>query len=259
MSRRALVLGAPACLLGAKPAAIRPGCQTGAWPVDPMDFDSLIGVLAKIRQLGFEGFEAAFLDVRGQFAHGDAAYERIKKTGLRFSGIHIRLNTYDPQTAIPSFALLQQVADGCKALGAERLIVSGGSTVHPLALRGKAEGLTRIAKYSKGIGAGCAYHAQDYDFQDGGAQINGLVSMTDQTVHFVVEAGSNIPDFFTKNWRRIDGIHLPLAQGESNWEPLKKVIAASQWRGWLVIADESGRPGGEVGPAREALRRTFGV
>ena len=256
ISRRSLLFGASVGPLGAKPAAVRTGCQTNAWPVDPKDFESLLHVLATIKGLGFEGFETDFFNVRGQFEHGDAAYERIKKTGLRFSGIHVALKTYDPQTAIPSFELLQQVADGCKALGAERLIVSGSSTVHPLALRGKADGLNRIAKYSKGLGIGCAYHSHDYDFQDGGSQINGLVSMTEPGVHFVLEGGGSVVDFFAKNWRRVDGIHLAAGQEESEWEALAKAIQASQWRGWLVVSDERGT--GEVGPAREAIRRIFG-
>lgn len=261
ISRRSLLLGAPASLLAAKPGAIRAGCQTSAWPVDPKDFDSLVGVLTTIKRLGFEGFETGFVNVRGQFAHAGAAYERIRKTGLRFSGIHIALKTYDPQTAIASSGLLEQVADGGKELGAERLIVSGGSTVHPLALRAKAEALGRIAKYCKGVGIGCAYHSQGYDYQDGGAQINSLASMTDPSVHFVVDAGANAADFLGKNWRRVDGVHLPLGQAESDWDALAKAIHASQWRGWLVIAEERapGEKQGEAGPAREALRRTFGV
>jgi sugar phosphate isomerase/epimerase len=245
-------------LLAAKPAAVRAGCQTNVWPVDAKDFESFAGVLATIKQLGFEGFETDFVNVRGQFARPGTASERIRKTGLRFLGLHVGLKAYDPQTAIASQALLEEVADGCKGLGGERLIVSGDSTVHPLALRAKADGLTRVAKYCKGIGVGCAYHSHDYDFRDGGTQINGLVSMTDPAVHFVLDAGSNIVDFFTKNWRRIDGIHLPLGQAESEWEPLAKAIKGSQWRGWLIVSNESGK-GGEAGEAREALRRTFGI
>ena len=252
------MLGAPACLLGAKPAVMRAGCQTSAWPVDPKDLESFFKALAAIKELGFEGFETDFFNVRSQFTHADGPRERIKKSGLRFSGIHVWLNAYDQQTAIPSVGLLEQVADGCKALGAERLIVSGASTFHPLALRGKADGLTRIAKYCKDIGIGCAYHPHDYDFQEGGTQINGLVGMADPGVQFEVEARAGVEEFFAKNWRRIDGIHLPLDQGEPDWEPLKKAIADSQWKGWLMVADER-QKGGEVGPAREALRKVFGV
>ena len=215
--------------------------------------------LAAIKQLGFDGFETDFFNVRGQFEHGEAANERIRKTGLRFVGLHVALKTYDPQTAIASLGLLKQVADGCKALGAERLIVSGDSTVHPLALRGKAEGLDRIAKYCKDLGIGCAYHSRAYDFQDGGNQINGLVSMTGQGVHFVLDAGDNVADFFARNWRRVDGIHLATGAGESEWEPLAKAIQASQWRGWLVVTDETAAKRGDPGPAREAMRRVFGV
>ena len=257
-SRRSILLGEPAALLAAKPAAVRAGCQTNVWPVDAKEFESLAGVLTTIKQLGFEGFETDFLNVRSQFQRPDTTFERIRKTGLRFLGLHVGLKSYDPQTAIPSEALLEQVADGCKALGAERLIVSGDSTVHPLALRAKSDALTKIAKYCKYVGIGCAYRTHDYDFQNDGAQIHGLTSGTDPFVHFVVDAGGSIADFFTTNWRRIDAIHLSLGQAESDWEPMAKAIHASQWRGWLVVAND-GAKGGEAGPAREALRRVFGV
>lgn len=259
VSRRALLLGAPASLLAAKPAPVRVGCQTNAWPGDKKDFESLVGVLSTIKQLGLEGFETDFLNVRSQFERPDTASERIRKSGLRFSGIHVGLKTYDPQTAIAPWGLLQEVADGGKALGAERLIVSGDSTVHPLALRGKGEALSRIAKHCKDLGLGCAYHSHDFDFQNDGAQFIGLAGMTDPSVHFVLDAGGKVVDFFAKNSRRVDGIHLPLGQTESDWEPLSKAIKAAQWRGWLVIANENGATGGEVGPAREAVRRVFGV
>jgi sugar phosphate isomerase/epimerase len=265
-SRRSLLIGAPAGLLAAKPAGVRAGCQTNIWPADASDFENLAGVLATIKQLGFEGFETDFLNVRSQYQRAGAASERIRKTGLRFLGVHIGLKVNDPQTAIASQGLLQEVADGCKVLGAERLIVGGSSAIHPLALRAKADGLTRIAKYCKDIGVGCAYRTGDYDFQNDDAQISGLLSMTDPVVHFVLDSGGSIADFFKKNWRRIDGIHLPVEQaveqaveqGESDWKSLTKAIGASPWRGWLVVANDSGK-GGEAGPAREALRRTFGV
>jgi sugar phosphate isomerase/epimerase len=278
LSRRSLLLAAPATLLAAKPSAIRVGSQTNAWPVDPKNFESLLGVLATIKQLGFEGFETGFLNVRSQFEHPDAVYERLRKTGLRFLGIHVFLSTYDPQTAIAPWSLLQQVADGGNALGAERIILSGGSTVHPLALRAKADALSKIAKYCKGLGLGCAYHNHDVEFRDHGTQIEGLVSQTDAGVHFILDAGhaisggGNVADFFTKNWRRIDGIHLrdarageevPLGQGEYDFAPLAKAIQASSWRGWLVTEEErrNGDKPGEaaVRPAREAIRRIFGV
>jgi inosose dehydratase len=278
LSRRSLLLAAPATLLAAKPSAVRVGSQTNAWAIDPKNFEAFLAVLSTIKQLGFEGFETGFVNLRGQFDKPDATYARLKKTGLRFFGIHVFLNNYDPQTAIAPWALLQQVADGGKALGAERLIVSGGSTVHPVALQAKADALTRIAKYCKSIGLGCAYHNHDAEFALGAIQIDGLMRQSDAQVHFVLDAGhamaagANVADFFAKNWRRIDGIHLrdakasqevPLGQGEYDYAPLAKEIQASAWRGWLLTEEErlnGTKPGEEaVRPARETIHRVFGV
>jgi inosose dehydratase len=278
LSRRALLLGAPVTLLAAKPGSIRVGSQTNAWRIDPNNFESLLAVLATIKQLGFEGFETGFANLRGEFARPDSAYERLKKTGLKFFGIHVFLKSYDPQTAIAPYSLLEEVADGGKALGAERLIVSGGVTVHPLALRAKADALTRIAKHTKGIGIAACYHNHDAEFRDGGAQIEGLITQTDPGLRFVLdaghamEAGADVAGFFTKNWRRIDGIHLrdakggaeaPLGQGDYDYAPLVKAIDATGWRGWVLTEEErlnGDKPGEEaVRPARETIRKLFGV
>jgi len=278
MTRRSLLLAAPASLLAAKPTVVRAGAQTNAWPIDPKDFDSLLSVLATVKDLGFEGFETGFINVRGQFARPEVANARLRKTGLRFFGVHIFLKAYDPQTAIAPWTLLQQVADGGAALGAERLILSGAPTAHPLALRAKVDGLNRIAKYCKGIGIGCAYHNHDVEFRYGATQMNGLLSGTDSNLHFVldaghaIEGGANVAEFFTNHWRRLDGIHLrdarsgtevPLGEGEYDWTPLAKAIQASPWRGWLLAEEErlSGAKPREAAmrPARATIRRIFGV
>ena len=270
-------MGTSASLPAAK-SGVRVGSQTNAWPVDPKNFESLMAVLATIKELGFDGFETGFLNLRGQFESPDATFDRLRKTGLRFFGIHVFLTRYDPQTAIGSAGLLEQVADGGKALGAERLVVSGAPTVHPLALKAKADALNRIGKYCRNIGMGCAYHNHGAEFEDGGAQMNGLLSQTDATVHFVLdaghamEAGANVAGFFARNWKRIDGIHLrdakagqevPLGEGDYDFAPLAKEIQASAWRGWLVTEEErlNGEKPGEaaVRPARAAIRKVFGV
>jgi len=277
LSRRTLLLGAPALFAAPKNNGVRVGCHTNPWPVDPKNPDSLMAVLTTIKSLGFEGFETGFLNLRSQFAHPDPTYDRIKKIGLRFLGIHVSLSRYDPQTFIGSFGLLQEVAEGGKAIGAERLIVSGDSTVHPLALRAKADALNRIAKHCKNIGLGCAYHNQAAEFADGGAQIAGLVNQTDPGVHFLLDAGqaiaagADVAAFFAKNWRRIDGMHLsdvraeqvvPLGQGAYDFAPLAKEMQAASWRGWLVtgeerVKDESGDAA--VRQTREVIHTIFGV
>jgi inosose dehydratase len=272
------VLAAPVALFGAKPGALRVGSQTNAWTIDPKNFESLMRVLATIKELGFDGFETGFVNVRSEFHRPDQAFDRIKKSGLKFLGIHVFLTSYEPETAIAKYELLTEVADGGAALGAERLIVSGASTVHPLAIRGKAEALNRVAKYCKKAGIGCAYHNHAAEFAQGGAQIEGLLSQTDPGVHFVldaghaIEGGAHLAEFFAKNWRRIDAIHLrdakggnevPLGQGDYDYAPLAKEINATGWRGWLVTEEErlSGEKPGEeaVRPAREAIRKVFGV
>jgi inosose dehydratase len=280
MSRRALLIGAPGAALAAKSAAaVHVGCQTNAWPIEPNALSSLLHVLDAVKQIGFEGFETGFRNLQGQFAQAAAARESLKKSGLRFFGIHVFLLAYDKQTSIAPWDLLKQVAGGGASLGAERLIVSGASTPEAAALSRKAEGLNRIGKYCREKGLAFGYHNHQVEFQRNGFQIQGLLRETDpETVHLVVDAGhaveggANIAEFFTANSRRIDGMHLrdsrsgqevPLGQGDYDWRPLAAAIRAANWSGWLLAEEErlSGEKPGETAarPARETIRRIFGV
>jgi inosose dehydratase len=280
MSRRALLIGVPAVALAAKSGAtVHVGCQTNAWRIEPKDLNSLQHVLGVMKQIGFEGFETGFRNLQDQFAQPADARAVLKKSALRFFGIHIFLLTYDKQTSIAPWDLLKQVADGGAALGAERLIVSGASTPDPAALSRKAEGLNRIGKYCREKGLGFGYHNHHVEFQQNGFQIQGLLRETDpETIHLVVDAGhaveggANIAEFFTANARRIDGTHLrdaragqevPLGQGDYDWRFLAAAIRAANWNGWLLAEEErlSGEKPGETAtlPARETIRSVFGV
>jgi sugar phosphate isomerase/epimerase len=203
----------------------------------------------------------------------------LKKIGLRFFGVHIFLLEYDPETSIAPWNLIERVVNGGAALGAERLILSGGSTPDPAALTRKAKALTRAAKYSHEHGLKFGYHNHDKEFRENGSQINALLAQTDPALfHLILDAGhaqeggANVAEFFAKQAARIDGIHLrdakqgkevPLGQGDYDWRPLAAAIAQAKWDGWILAEEErlSGEKPGEAAmrPAREAIRRVFGA
>jgi inosose dehydratase len=229
--------------------------------------------------MGFEGFETSFRNVQAQFDKPQAAHGELRKTGLRFFGIHVFMQQYDPKTSIAPWDLLKTVADGGKALGAERLIVSGASTPDDKSHYPKAEALNRTARYCFERGMKFGYHNHDAEFRENGHQIEALLRDTDKAlVHLILDAGhaqeggANVAEFFSKHAFRIDGIHLrdarqgkevPLGQGEYDWSPLAAAVARAKWDGWVLAEEErlSGEKPGEaaIGPAREAIRRTFGV
>ena len=66
---------------------------------------------------------------------------------------------------IAPFELLREVADGGAGLGAERLIVSGGSTPEAAALSRKVGGINRIARYCHEKGLRFAYHNHGAEFE----------------------------------------------------------------------------------------------
>jgi sugar phosphate isomerase/epimerase len=275
--RRAFLLGFPGGVLAG--GKVHVGSQTNAWNIDPNNLNSLLEVLAALRRLGFEGFETGFRNLQPQFEKPQAARDRLRESGLRFLGIHVFLTSYNPQTAIGPWDLLRSVADGGKALGAERLIVSGGSTLDPVALSRKAKALDRVGRYCHDRGMKFGYHNHDAEFRNDGFQIETLLRETDPSlVHLVMDAGhameggANVAEFFSRRFSRIDGLHLRdarqgkeviLGQGDYDWRPLAAAIGKAGWNGWVLTEEEriSGEKLGEraVGPAREAVRRIFGA
>ncbi|MGI8744230.1 MAG: sugar phosphate isomerase/epimerase family protein [Bryobacteraceae bacterium] len=280
MLRRSFLASLPAACLAAPAASskVHVGCQTNAWNIDPGNIESFFNVLSTIQRIGFEGFETGFRNLQPQFGDPQKARERIKESGLRFFGIHVFLKSYDPRTAVGPYDLLTSVADGGKALGAERLIVSGASTPEPEALTRKAKALNRIGEYSRARGLALAYHNHGPEFSNNYAQIEGLLRETDPALfHLVVDAGhvlragANPVDFFNRHSDRIVGFHLrdskngkeaPLGEGDYQWKPLAEAIRNKNWRGWLLSEEErvTGEKPGEAAtrPAREAIRRIFG-
>jgi sugar phosphate isomerase/epimerase len=298
MSRRAFLITIPAgaALVHGAEALGRPvtegraaapgphiGCQTNAWPLKAGDFDQFLGVLRTLKTLGFEGFETSFRNVQGQYATAAAARAQIEKIGLACYGVHIFLNEYDPVTRVAPMDLVRTTADGAAALGAQRLLLSGGGLVKDgkvsaQDLAAKVAGLDAAAKYCRGKGLKFAYHNHGPEFAADGAEINGLIKGTDPAlVDFLLDCGHayrakvDLAAFFTKHRARIGGLHLrdfkgepqvPLGQGEVDWKPLAAAVKRAGWSGW-VLAEEERADGSKPGesaaaPARETLRQLFG-
>jgi sugar phosphate isomerase/epimerase len=264
---------------------VHAGSQTNAWAINPSDFSSLMAVLGKIKGLRFEGFETGFRNVERQFSDPAGARADIAKTGLQFFGVHIFLaDKYDPQTSIPPIDLIAKVAEGGARLGAQRVIVSGvpvtlQGKIDTGALRRKIAGINAAGSYCRKKKLGFCYHNHSAEFMAGGAEIQELVQQTNAgLVDFLIDAGhayqahGDVPTFFAQHASRIVGLHLrdskqgeevPLGQGEVDYQALAEAIHSAGWTGWVLAEEErlSGAKLGEsaVGPAREYIRRVFGV
>ncbi len=268
----------------AQTAAVKLGCQTNAWRIDPANFDSLLGVLTKLKEMGYAGFETGYRNIEGQFANAAAARKLIEQSGLAFFGTHIFLEKYDPLTNIAPLSLIQRVAFGAAPLGAQHVIVSGAPVakdgkLNQDSLMRKAEGLNFAARYCKTKGLRLAYHNHGPEFANEGLEIEALIQNTDPTlVDFLPDcgwafhAGANVPAFFAKHHRRLIGLHIRdfkngaqviLGQGEFPLAALAAEIQKANWSGWVLNEEErlSGEKLGEavVAPARAALRKAFGA
>jgi len=279
------VAGAGSQLLAAT-ARIHVGCQTNAWPIQ--DFSQFLEVLSRIRRLDFGCFETGFRNVQSRFQDAAAARREIEKSGLEFWAVHIFLERgYDPNTAIPPAEMIETMASGGAALGARRLIVSGralGSNgkVDAVALEAKAKGLQQAGRACQKHGLRFAYHNHNLEFENSGAEIEGLIRGTSpELVQLVLDAGHAVragvapAEFFTRHSTRIAGIHLrdfqgrelegqvPLGAGQVDYKPLAAAIKKAQWSGCVLAEEErlaGVKPGSSaVQPARRHLRALFGV
>lgn len=281
-----LAVASAAALIPAAPKSVgvKIGCQTNAWRIDPNNFDSLLAVLGKLKELGYEGYETGFRNVQGQFGNAVIARKQLEKFGLKFLGCHIFLDEYDSETRIPPLELIKTVATGAAKLGAERVIVSGKGILDEhnrfstASLAGKLIGLREAASVCRKLGLGLAYHNHQPEFAVNSNEIYNLMKMTDlYHVEFLIDCGwafqakVNVPEFFSKHHKRIIGLHLrdfknreqvPLGQGEFPIQELAAAIKKVKWNGWAINEEErlSGEKPGEkaVAPARQTLKQAFG-
>jgi sugar phosphate isomerase/epimerase len=281
--RREFLLSIAAGAAWAAPAPKpRAGCQTNAWPIAGLP--QFLDVLGRIRKLGYAGFETSFRNLQAHFDRAPEVKARIAATGLRFLGIHIFLTEYDARTGVAPRELIEKVAAGGAALGAERLILSGqglGAQGRPdaEAVKRKAGALSAAAEHCRGMGLTLAYHNHNVEFLHGGAEIDGLLERTaPRAVRLIFDAGhayvggAKVVPFFERHHARIDGMHLrdfragqqvPLGQGEFDLRPLAAAARRALWSGWVINEEERPndvRPGeAVVAPARRHMREVFGV
>ena len=281
-SRREVLLAAAGLAAGrvlkaAKPMNVHLGCQTNAWAMDPRDFSSVLAIIQKVKDYGYEGFETGFASVQGQFDDPAGAKGKLDAMGLKFIGVHIFLNQYDAATHVAGAELYERVAAGGVKLGAERLILSGTPPEDQAGRKRKAEALNRAGALAQKLGLKLAYHNHGPEFANHGEEMEFLLRETDAArVWFLVDAGhafragADIPGFIRKHHPRITGLHIrdtkdgketPLGTGEFPLEAVAAAIRETGWSGWAINEEErvGGKPGDEaVKPARDALFRVFG-
>ena len=258
------------------------GVQLNAFPIDPNRFDTFLGTLGQIKQIGYQGFESSFRNLMAQFASPEQARHSIEATGLTFFGVHIFLpeNRYDSTTKIAPASLYQSVARGGAALGAKHLILSGLPVTKEDELKRKVEALNAAGAFAKTVGITAAYHNHWPEFQSnigGRSEIENLYAMTDPSLFsFVLDAGHayragvDVPAFIRTHSSRIIGFHLrdykdgrliSLGQGTFPIHEVANTIKQIGWKGWVENEEERedlSKTGAEVIlPAYTAMKEAF--
>jgi inosose dehydratase len=255
------------------------GAQTNAWPIDPARFDTFLGVLDQIKQVGYSGFETGFLNLRPYFNSPEPARHSIANSGLIFFGIHIFLppERWDPATHLPPASLYQEVAHGGVALGAQHLIFSGAPALTTDDLKRKIAGLNTAGAFSKSAGLPLAYHNHWWEFQSKVGEIEALYAGTDPAlVSFLLDAGhayrgrADVPAFLRQHHQRIVALHLrdyqngqqvPLGTGTFPLAEVAATLIHLKWQSW-VLNEEEREDGSKLGlkvmePSFQALQKAF--
>jgi len=249
ISRRTLLLAPAASLLRAGPP--NPvGCQNNAWKTDPADFDAFLGVLSRIKRIGYEGFEANVRFVQSQSGRVREAKARIGETGLRFMGSHTGM-TPEPGGLEPLIAV-------SASFGAERLVLSGSGLfengrLDAGKLKAKAAYLTKTGEFCRQYGMGLTYHNHQGEFHGDGIEMEQLLDQTDpENLSLMLDighahlAGAGVTGFVARHHQRIGGLHLrdlkgedqvPLGQGELDLPSLAGVIRETYWPGLLIVEE----------------------
>jgi inosose dehydratase len=290
-SRREIIQAFAALSLGAlspirgladvrgKDNKIKFGAQTNAWAIDPQKPDSFFEVLHQVKQIGYDGFETGFFNLRSSFDAPAETAQRIAATGLTFFGIHIFLppDKWDVTTRLPPSVLYEQVAHGGAALGAQRLILSGAVAANNGELKTKIAGLNQAGRVAQAAGLKLAYHNHWWEFQSKLGEVEALYTQTDPSlVSFLLDAGhayhggADVPDFLRRHANRIvalhfrdyrDGHQVPLGQGTFPLAEVAATLKQLHWSGWAINEEEredstkGGR--GFIEPAYQAMRGAF--
>ena len=262
-----------------KEAIVRFGAQTNAWAIDPQKPDSFFNVLTQVKQIGYDGFETGFLNVRGSFDAPAEIARRIATSGLTFFGIHIFIpfDQLDTASRLPPSTLYEKVVRGGSALGAQRLIISGAPVATSDELKAKIDGLNQAGVFARSLGMQFAYHNHWWEFQSKLGEIEALYTGTDpSSVSFLLDAGhayrggANVPDFLRRHSQRIAGLHfrdykdghqLPLGQGTFPLSEIAATLKQLHWSGWAINEEEreDGSKGGRsfMEPAYQSMRAAF--
>jgi inosose dehydratase len=255
------------------------GVQLNAFPIDAKNFQTFLDALAKVKSIGYDGFESGFRYVNSQFANPAPARRQIEATGLTFFGVHIFLDTpmYDPATGIAPASLYEPVAHGGASLGAHHLILSGAPAADEAMLQRKIEGLNKAGVVARAAGLQLAYHNHWPEFESKIGEIEALYTKTDHSlVKFVLDCGhayrggANVPQFIRDHQHSIVAFHLrdykngkltTLGTGTFPLQQVADTIKAIGWKGWVENEEEredlSHNGAKVIEPAYRAMKEAF--
>lgn len=269
LTRRAFSIA----LTAAAPAAtgrLRVGCQMNAYK-DPADLAELEGLIVRIRDAGYAGFETNVRNVRWDV---EACRAAIRRGGIAFIGPHTNMNL--------GLAGLREAAARTAALGGERIVVSGAQAeLDDAKLKDKAAFLNEAGEYCRRRHLVLIYHNHKWEFDSGAAEMEGLIRHTrPEFVSFLMDvghahlAGVDPARFLRRHPGRIDSIHLravdqaggrlPLGEGAPSLDTLAEEIRKLNWTGWLINEPElrtadTAAADAWIRGGREAIRKAFSI
>jgi inosose dehydratase len=255
LSRRDMLrmTAALAAVKGASGATshVRAGCQTNAWDLDPSRFETLLGALNDIRDMGFAGFETHLRYLQPQMNRQEEARAEIASRELVFIGVHTNLPKYEQLGEERAVDDAGRLAMAAKQFAAKTLILNRTGPVADDISDAKAKFLDAAAKRCREMGVILTYHTL-------AAEAAALVEKTDpKSVYFMLDLDAAGLDFFKDHPGRVYAVHM---QDADPVRELASAVRRAKWISWLVHEEgepKQGKAGAET--SRAAIKKMFGV
>ena len=169
-------------------------------------------VFEAVAKAGYTGVEIGFRHI----AHLDPAdlSKQLSEVSLQLVAAHLGGNLEDPAQAEGERQMLEVVSDFLNASGCNLLMYSGLHWKDPCQFATDVSMLSRSAERCKARNIDLLYHNHNWEFQDNGKVINGLMKTASAALGlcpdlgWVHRGGGDVLSFLKDNAERLGAIHF---------------------------------------------------
>ena len=254
--RTLLTMGAAAMTLrGAGNTRVRAGAL-----VATDTFDALLAALKEIQALGYTGYSTTMRVLQTRSDRIDEMRGQLSETGLDLIGVRATLPKYAEFGADRALEDLARLAMAARQFGARTLMLHSvglapDGKFKPEEIDTKAKFLDLCARRCKETGVIFTYRTQEAEFQNGAAELTGLMERTDKNITYFdldLARGLGAIECFRDHPNRTFAMEAGFGEPGFKSQELAAAIKHTKWISWLIDA----APGAE---SRAVMKKAFGA